>query len=168
MLSQRQAFSKSHAEEIYQLVYMNRRRLTYSDYEANVRDFNKYYDNDDDFLDTVTYCLTVINDTDYYNDLVQVSDSPTYSYFDKITKMLNDQEINDYNCAVQMYKDHYVRAFGAKTGYTVSFEGRSGKHVCVENTLKTATKLKEFQIIWEGFESQFIEDVNKFIKRICT
>ena len=63
----------------------------------------------------------------------------------------------------QMYLDQAVEKFEKKTGIDIWLEGRSGRHVCIENTLKNAIKYDDLCAIQKELKDEYVEKVNEYI-----
>ena len=82
-----------------------------------------------------------------------------------MTKLTSEQR-NDLECTTQMYLDDVCKKFEKKTGIDIWLEGRSGRHVCVENTLKNAIRYDELCDLQKELKNEYIEKVNAYIKHL--
>lgn len=113
---------------------------------------NEYIGNDNDFekIVNISYELKE-NCLNYYEDMLELNDNHTLW---EITKEISPEE---YFIKV----NEKLHEFESITGIEVFIEGRSGRHICIEDTLENAYRLNELKILQEKLEHELIEEINR-------
>lgn len=119
----------------------------YGEYEENI-----YIHEEEDFIKLVEIALDAkeLVVDNLYNGLIELSDNPTL-FFIKA-----DIDIEEYWKQV----GDKLRAFEVMTGTNVYTEGRSSRHICVDNNLMNAYRYEELQTMVNNLEKELIDQIN--------
>ena len=150
-------------EQFYQSAYAIKDDRNYFDYMEE--DWDKEFDTHQEFADYAEEVYELIHDIKFYQNMIELSaDRIDFETID-VTKLTSEQR-NDLECTTQMYLDDVCKKFEKKTGIDIWLEGRSGRHVCVENTLKNAIRYDELCDLQKELKNEYIEKVNAYIKHL--
>ena len=75
----------------------------------------------------------------------------------------------DYNLldnSQRVYLDDACLEFQQKTGVEVYLLGRSGRHVCVDNTFENAIQYEELCDVQSKMQDKYVEDIEKLAKEL--
>lgn len=119
----------------------------YGNYEENV-----YVNDEKDFIKLVDIALDAkeLVADNLYNGLIELTNNPTL-FFIKA-----EIDMDDY----WMLVEDKLKAFEIMTGTDVYAEGRSSKHICVDNNLMNAYRYKELQKVVNNLERELIDQIN--------
>ena len=156
--------SKLQEEDIENNIDMELAKYLYDESEGDVEyipdheDVVYYYSDDiteEVYTKTYEYVKNLIESIKYYNSegttLIELSDNRTM------------QEITNDNIEAEEYwniANLYLETFEMETGVEVYTEGRSSRHICVDNTFENAKRYKELQQKQQELEQQFINEIN--------
>lgn len=120
----------------------------------NTDDLYRYFD-EEQFEHIDLGCLDrfvkLLERAKFYEGWLELSDSHTW------------WDIRNVNVDLNVYDDYvniYVDEFERKTGIGVQLLGRSGRHVCVEDTAYTIMKYDYLCEIQRDLERQLVDEVN--------
>ena len=154
---------KSIGEQFYQSAYQVKDDKNYFDYMED--DWDEEFDTNQEFADYAEEVYELMHDINFYQNMIELSaDRIDFETID-VTKLTSEQR-NDLECTTQMYLDDACKKFEKKTGIDIWLEGRSGRHVCVENTLKNAIRYDELCDLQKELKNEYIEKVNAYIKHL--
>ena len=150
-------------EQFYQSAYAIKDDRNYFDYMEE--DWDKEFDTHQEFADYAEDVYELMHDINFYQNMIELSaDRIDFETID-VTKLTSEQR-NDLETTTQMYLDDACKKFEKKTGIDIWLEGRSGRHVCVENTLKNAIRYDELCDLQKELKNEYIEKVNAYIKHL--
>lgn len=154
---------KSIGEQFYQSAYQVKDDKNYFDYMED--DWDEEFDTNQEFADYAEEVYELMHDINFYQNMIELSaDRIDFETID-VTKLTSEQR-NDLETTTQMYLDDACKKFEKKTGIDIWLEGRSGRHVCVENTLKNAIRYDELCDLQKELKNEYIEKVNAYINHL--
>lgn len=126
----------------------------YGNYEENV-----YINSEEDFIKLVEIALDAkeLVVDNLYNGLIELSNNPTLFFINA------DIDIEEY----WMHAGDKLRAFEVMTGTDVYTEGRSSRHICVDNNLMNAYRYEELQKTINLLEQELIDQINGDYNESC-
>jgi len=132
--------------------------MDFEDYNGYYRDCKKSdYEKAKQYLDEL---LTAVK---YYDGKLVLSDNDTLNdipYDDIPEEGKNYNEDNFWEIQSFVY-DKALQGLQEEIGTEVYGLGRSGKHICVDDTFKNLTKLDEYKTAHEKWEQWFIDEMVK-------
>ena len=151
---------KSIGEQFYQSAYELKDDRNYFDYMED--DYDDEFDTHQEFADYAEEVFQLLHDINFYQNMIELfADRIDFETID-VSKLSSEQR-NDLETTTQMYLDQAVEKFEKKTGIDIYLEGRSGRHVCIENTLKNAIKYDDLCSIQKELKDEYVEKVNEYI-----
>lgn len=132
------------------------------DRRGNVIDVDYDIDNlDEDYVGEFSELAQAIPDfveslkrVKFYNGLIELSNNQTMYSIDREIGM------DEYQFAL----DQAINGFEEETGVEVFLEGRSGRHICVSDTVENIidyNSLKDKQKYWEKWLVEFLNEVEE-------
>lgn len=152
---------RSIGEEFYKKAFTYRDDSNYYDYV--IEDFDEEFDDFRELQNMVEEMYELLREVKFYQGLLELSDDRIE--FEKVDfSKLDTSQINDIGCTRQMLLDNAIKKFKSKTKIDILLEGRSNKHVCIENTLKNALKFNDLQQLQKEIKEEYVEKVNEYIR----
>lgn len=130
-------------------------------YEDVVEEYAAYCSKDE-CQNIVNELSNVVDECEYYGEnnrsYLQLHDNHTLNQINvPDTSMYTDAEIDDM---YYQLVDSKIAEFEEETGQELYFLGRSGRHVCVEDTADNVLMYAELRDIAERLEAEVIYDMN--------
>ena len=151
---------KTFGNSMYQKAYQYRNDSNFIDYLAD--DFaDEFEDNPEDLNKTIDALYELVKDVKYYQDLIELDDEPVYDLIPP--KNATVEQISDLNNYAEMVLDDVIKEFVKITGVNITLEGRSNRHVCVENSLLNALNYSTMKTIQQRLRAEYINKVTQFI-----
>jgi hypothetical protein len=155
---------RSIGEEFYKKAFTYIYYYTYNIYiNYMMDDFYEEFRNSRELKNMVEEMYDLLCDVKFYHGLLELSDDRIE--FEKVDfSKLDTNQINDIECTRQMLLDNAIKKFESKTKIDICLEGRSNRHVCIENTLKNALKFDELRQLQKEIKEEYVEKVNEYIR----
>ena len=143
--------------------------ITYEEWEANKYNYidQNWYENTSDYKGTVRLCFKLLENLTFYHSdrqrFIQLSDNHMWDF----ETLENDDDYwNKLAFEQNELLETAIRDFERTTGVEIYMEGRSGRHICVENNIFNAFKYEELCETQQSLEKWYIEQVNQYIREL--
>lgn len=120
-------------------------------------DYNGYYNDctEADFEEAKKYLEELLDGVKYYEGKLVLSDNETANDIDyQAMTPPKPNEVDDFWAVYEMIYSQALENFEQETGVEIYGLGRSGKHICVDDTFVNLTHLEELKNLqqkWEGW-----------------
>lgn len=127
-------------------------------------EYNEYYQdcNEADFEKAKEYLKQLLIDTKYYTDYKRYLElSDNHTFWD--IEVPEGKQLN-YDDEYGFVYDQALSGLSKEIGTDVYGLGRSGRHICVDDTFENLTKLNDFKVAQAKWEKWFIDAIETQLK----
>lgn len=128
-------------------------------FDMEYDEYNEYYQdcNEADFEKAKEYLKQLLIDTKYYTDFKRYLElSDNHTFWD--IEVPEGKQLN-YDDDYGFVYDQALSGLSKEIGTDVYGLGRSGRHICVDDTFENLTKLNEFKVAQAEWEKWFIDAI---------
>lgn len=136
--------------------------------EDMMHEFYEYFNDFEKASNAIQEMYDLVWSLDFYKDsgkqYIQLSADQIMFNLDHLK--LTNADYNQLDISQQFYLDDARFEFQQKTCVEVYLLGRSGRHVCVDNTFENAIQYEELCDVQSKMQDKYVEDIEKLAKEL--